>query len=83
MNLDYTVSGIYRINIMEYMDDILTLFDKMDPINSGTKSSASPENLFKAENDCENLSQEKAKGFHNLVAKTLYTNKKAIPDTCK
>ena len=42
MNLDYTVSGIARISTMEYIDDILNAFDKMDPINSGTKYSTSP-----------------------------------------
>ena len=54
----------------------------MDPSNSGTKSSAAPENLFKVDEDCENLSPDKAKGFHNLVAKTLYTTKRERPDTC-
>ena len=53
----------------------------MDPSNSGTKSSAAPENLFKVDEDCENLSPDKAKVFHNLVAKTLYTTKRERPDT--
>ncbi len=32
--------------------------------------------------DCEKLDSQKAKIFHNLVAKTLYTTKRARPDTC-
>ena len=32
--------------------------------------------------ECENLIPDKAKMFHNLVAKTLYTTKWASPDTC-
>ena len=54
----------------------------MDPRNSGTKSITAPENLFKVDEDCEKLSPDKAKGFHNMVAKTLYTTKRARPDTC-
>ena len=55
----------------------------MDPSNSGTKSSAAPENLFKVDKDCEKLSTDKAKEFHNRVAKTLYTTKRDRPDTWK
>ena len=54
----------------------------MDPSNRGTKSSEAPENMFKVDKNCENLSTDKAKWFHNLVAKTLYTTKGARPDTC-
>ena len=53
----------------------------MDPSNSGTKSSTAPENLFRVDEDCEKLSPDKAKGLHNMVAKTLYTTKRARPDT--
>ena len=41
-NLDYMVSGIARISMLEYIDDIMTAFNKMDPSNSVTKSSAEP-----------------------------------------
>ena len=58
---------------MEYIDEIMTAFDKMEPINSGTKYSAAQENLFKVDEDCEKIITEKDKGFHNLVTKTLYT----------
>ena len=54
----------------------------MDSVNKSTKSSAAPENLFKVDEDLEKLSPDKAKGFHNLVAKTLSTTKRARPDTC-
>ena len=40
MTLYYTVSGVSRINMLEYIDEILTEFNKMDTRNSGTKSSA-------------------------------------------
>jgi hypothetical protein len=32
--------------------------------------------------NCANLKQDKAVEFHNLVAKTLYSTKRARPDTC-
>ena len=82
MTLDYKVSGIARISMLEYIYEILTAFDKMDPSNSGTKSSAALENLFKVDKDCEKISTDKSKGFHNLVDKTLYNTNRARPDTC-
>ena len=82
MTLDYTVSEIARIIILEYIDEMLTALDKMDPSNSSTNSSAAPEELFNVDEDYENISPDKSKGFHNLVVKTLYTTNRDIPDTC-
>ena len=82
MTLYYTVSGVSRINMLEFIDEILTEFKKMDTRNSGTKSSAEPENLFKVNEDCEKLIPEKSKRFHNLVDKTLYTTKRDRPANC-
>ena len=82
MTLFYTVSGRSIIIILYYIDEILTVFNKMYPSNRGTESSAAPKNLFKVDKDCVNIGPYKAKGFHNLEAKTMYTTKKAIPDTC-
>ena len=53
MTLDYTVSGIARIGILEYIKEILTAFNKIYPNNSGTKSSAAPDKLFKVDKDRE------------------------------
>ena len=80
LGLDQVVSGISRISIMEYIDEIMNAFNKIDPRNRSTKSSAAPENLFKVDKDCEKISQDKAKGLHNLVANTIYTTKRDIPD---
>ena len=57
----------------------------MDPSNSGSESSSTPENLFQVDEECEKLSIAKAKGFHNLVAKTLYVGIycQLIPDWIK
>jgi hypothetical protein len=120
MTLDYSVPGQVRISMIDYVDEILSAFDKAVPklpnktppvrndIKSttqgapkgkskrdtkssaattgtsqrDTKSSAAPEDLFQINEDCEELSQDKAMIFHNLVAKTLYATKQARPDTC-
>jgi len=82
MTLDYSVRGQVKISMFEYIDEILTAFDKAEPKGGGTKSSAAPDNLFTINEDCEKISQEKVVQFHNLVAKTLYATKRARPDTC-
>jgi len=82
MTLDYTVRGQVKITMIDYVDEILAAFDKADPKGGGTKTSAAPDSLFKIDEDCEKLPQDKAVEFHNLVAKTLYATKRARPDTC-
>jgi hypothetical protein len=47
MMLDYTVRGQVKITMIDYVDEILTAFDKADPKGRGTKTSAASENLFK------------------------------------
>jgi hypothetical protein len=82
MTLDYTTRGQVKIAMLDFIDDIITAFDKADPTGSGTKTSAAPENLFKVDEDCAKLRPKKAQEFHTLVAKTLYATKRARPDTC-
>ena len=38
--------------------------------------------MFRVDKDCENISTDKAKVFHNLLAKTLCTTKRTRSDTC-
>jgi hypothetical protein len=82
MTLDYTVRGQVKISMSDYIDEILTAFNKTEPKGGGTKSGAAPESLFKVDESCEKLKQDKAVVFHNMVAKILYTTKRARPDTC-
>jgi hypothetical protein len=82
MTLDYTVRGQVKITMFDYVDEILNAFDKAEPKGGGTKTSAAPDSLFKVDENCEKLKQDKAVEFHNLVAKTLYSTKRARPDTC-
>ena len=82
ITLDYTVRGQVQITIIDFLDKVFIDFDKAEPKGGGTKTSAAPENLFKVEEDCENLPQSKTIQFQNLVAKTLYSTKRSRPDTC-
>jgi hypothetical protein len=82
MTLDYTTRGQVKITMIDYIQEILTAFDKAEPNAHGTKTCAAPTNLFTVDEDCEKLKPDKAKEFHNLVAKTLYATKRARPDTC-
>jgi hypothetical protein len=68
--------------MFDYVDEILTAFDKAEPKCGGTKTSAAPDSLFKVDENCEKLKQDKAVEFHNLVEKTVYSTKRARPDTC-
>jgi hypothetical protein len=82
MTLDYTVRGQVKITMFNYVDKILTAFEKAEPKGGGTKTSAAPGSILKVDQNCEKLKQDKAVEFHNLVAKTLYFTKRARPDTC-
>jgi hypothetical protein len=82
MTLDYTVRGQVKITMFDYVDEILTAFNKAEPKGGDTKTSAAPESLFKVDENCEKLKQDKAVEFHNLVAKALYSTKRARPETC-
>jgi hypothetical protein len=84
MTLDYTVCGQVKITMFDYVDEILTAFNKAELKGGGTKTSAAPDSIFRVDGNCENLKQDKAVEFHNLVAKTLYSTKRVSPspNTC-
>jgi hypothetical protein len=82
MTLDYTVRGQVKITMFDYIDEILTAFDKAEPKGGCTKTSSAPVILFRVDDNCENLKQDNAVEFHNLVANTLYSTKQARPNTC-
>jgi hypothetical protein len=82
MTLDYTACGQVKITMFNYVNDIITAFDKAEPKCRGTKTSTAPDSLFKVDENCEKLKQDKAAEFNNLVVNTLYSIKRARPDTC-
>jgi hypothetical protein len=60
MTLDNTVRGQVKITMFNYVDEILTAFDNAEPKGGGTKKSAAPDSLFKVNENCEKLKQDKA-----------------------
>ena len=82
MKSDYTEGGTGKVRMIYYIDEIINALDKAEPRGLGIKTSAAPECLYKVDEDFEKLSLYKAKMFHDIVAKTLYTTKRSSPDTC-
>jgi hypothetical protein len=46
--------------MFDYVDEILTAFEKSEPKGGGTKKSAAPDIIFKVDDSCEKLKQDKA-----------------------
>jgi hypothetical protein len=55
MNLEYTVRGQVKITMFDYVNEILTAFDKAEPKGDGVKTSAAPDSLFKVDERCAKL----------------------------
>ena len=82
MALDYTEGGTVKVRIIDYIDEIIYVFDKVYPRGRDINASAVLEDLYNIDEDRKKLSPDKDNMFHNIVATTLYTNKWARPDTC-
>jgi hypothetical protein len=68
--------------MFDYVDEIIAAFDKAEPKGGGTQTSTATDSLFKVDESCQKLKQDKAVEFHNLMTKTFYATKRAMPDTC-
>ena len=75
MRLDFTVPGQARVTVFDCLKETLVAWMKAEPNSDDTKTSATPDNLFKTDEDCKKLNNEKAVAFHNTVAKTLLITK--------
>jgi len=82
MRLDFTAPGQAKMTVFDCLKEMLVAWMKAEPNGDGTKTSAAPDNLFKTDEDCKKLNDKKAVAFHNTVAKTLHTTKRARPDAC-
>ena len=67
--------------MFDYIEEIIIAFEKVDSKLKDTIASAVPENLCKVNENCEKLSLTEAMEFHKIVAKILYTTKRARLDT--
>jgi hypothetical protein len=64
MTLDFTLPGKVKIWMFEYIKEIILAFDKTDPNDGGNKTSATPVNLFRIDQDCKKLDTQKSTEFH-------------------
>jgi hypothetical protein len=78
MKLDYTQPGQVSIDMTEYVQTMLESFPKQEL--NGTVASPWNENLFKVHPTSENLTKDKAKFFHTVVAQGLFLCKRGRPD---
>ena len=80
--LDYTEGVTLKVSMIDYINEIISSLDKLYTIGIWIKTRAVLEDLYKVDEDYEKLSPDKAKMFHNLLAKTHYNNNMERPDTC-
>jgi hypothetical protein len=89
MMLDFAISKIVKVNMLEYVDEIIGSWDKAcSELNDGYKAisgckriaTAAPNDLFKVDEDAVKLDQVRAKAFHNITAKGIYVTKRVRPD---
>jgi hypothetical protein len=93
MSLDFSHTNQCRVTMVDYVDEIVVVYDKaLSELSDGfsfsavkkkknaARASAAPDDLFAVDEDAEKLSEEGSTAFHNLVAKTLYVSKHARPD---
>ena len=58
MKLDYSTVGQVNIPMLDYIEKILYTFDNRDTADGGTKSSATPAIIFKANEYCKKLNSK-------------------------
>ena len=82
MTLEYTEGGTVKFSMIDYINEIIAAFGKAYPRGSSINTSTEPEYLYTVDEEYKILSTEKAKIFHNLLAKNLYITKRTRPFTC-
>jgi hypothetical protein len=76
MKLDYTERGKLKLDMVDYVDDMIQDF----PGEVTTSNYPWNENLFKVDPNEKQLSKEQRELFHTFVAKALFLCKRARPD---
>ncbi len=91
MSLDFGHYNQCMIPMIDYVDEIVAVYDKaLGELDGGfsavkkksnsARTSTAPDDLFVVDEDAEKLSEESSIAFHHLVAKTLYVSKHARLD---
>jgi hypothetical protein len=81
MTLDYNSTGVCKITMPKYTQEILSEVERTMSNCKGSKSSAAPKMLFEVDEKSSKLCKRKSNLFHSLVAKILWATKRARPDT--
>jgi hypothetical protein len=79
MKLDYTVKGQVSIDMVGYIESMVSNFPK-DYMKGPTVASPWNENLFKVDESSPTLSKEMAELFHTITAQGLFACKRGRPD---
>ena len=78
MNLNFKNKGKLQIGMTEYIKESVSM--RPEPLNRTVKTPAE-EYLLKVNPDAEKLDEKKAKLFHTLTARNLFSAKRARGDT--
>ncbi len=77
MTLDYSVKGEVKIDMRDYVQEMIDIF----PSGLTAKaSSPASDKLYKTAKDATSVKQMKAEVFHTMVAKALFLTMRARPD---
>ena len=82
MTLDFMTPGEVKITMLDCVKELLSTFQQVEPKTQGTKTSATPQDSFKVDEDSKKLSKSKAAACHDLTAGMLHATRHARLDTC-
>ena len=80
MKLDYSTPGECKLDMIDYVKDMLKEFPFKSELNGMAVTSQANENLFKVNKTSGKITMDKAQLFHTFVAKGLFLCKRARPD---
>ena len=63
MTIDYTIKGLYKIMMSNYIKEVLDTFDDIGPKATGTKSSVVPTKLFFVGYYCAKLKTKRVNSY--------------------
>ncbi len=92
MILDFTTKGQVKISMVDYVKEVVDVWDKAPQINSdgftkviskrgkNGKKFAAPDDFYKIDGDATKVSTDIATAFHNILPKALYMVKRDRPN---
>ena len=79
MVLDFSVPGVLKIDMVDYVKEMLKKFLEHDDLVKDTDAPWS-DKLFAVDEKSKKLTKEKAETFHTFVAKALFVSQRSRPD---